>query len=414
MKIHDQSFPANRRGLSLLATILVCAALALATTLALFLVFRTEPDAERETAVRRSPMLVEVTPARKGDFRPQILSLGTVEAERDIRLSPRVGGEVVEVGPSFRPGHHVEKGDLLLRIDPADYEIALLQRRSELRQAKAELSLEKGRQEVARREVDLLREEASGLNRSLALREPQLETANARLDAARAAVRQAELNLERTHVRAPFAGQVLNRETDTGSQVQAGESLGRLIGSGEYWIFTTIPLRYARWIRTSVGEDGDEASRVRVRNRSAWPEGVFREGRVERVIGSVDEETRLVRVLVTVPDPLALQSGDGRPRLTLGSIVQCRMEGRKISSAIRLDRAYLRANDTVWVMAGGQLDIREVKVAFTDRRHAYITGGLADGERIVTTDLATVRDGAELRVSRRNGEAGENPRGAGS
>lgn len=397
MKTHDKTIFGSPSGLSPIATVLVCAGIAVVTAILLFILFQTEPEARRETAVRKSAMLVNVVNAEKGDYRPEIVGLGRVEPAREVQLSPRVTGEVVEVANAFRPGSRVSKGEPLVRIDPADYEIALARRQSELLQAEADLRLEQGRQEVARQEYELLRKETGGINRSLVLREPQLETAKANVKAARAAVDRARLDLERTTVRAPFDGQILRREANLGSQIEAGMAIGRMVGSEEYWVFTTLPLRHVRWIQPSTGE-GVEGSEVRVRNRSAWPEESFRKGRVDRILGDVDEETRLARILVTVADPLGREGTGDLPALTLGTIVQCRIEAREIPDAVRLARAHLRANDTVWVMKDGKLEIREVEVAFEDARHAYVTTGLEDGERIVTTDLSTVREGAALRL----------------
>ncbi|NBD37652.1 MAG: efflux RND transporter periplasmic adaptor subunit [Verrucomicrobia bacterium] len=398
MKTHDKTSFGPQSGLSLIATILVCAVIAIATAVVLFILFQTEPEAQRETAVRKTAMLVDVVTAEKGDYRPEIIGLGRVEPAREVQLSPRVDGEIVEVAKAFRPGSHVSKGEVLVRIDPADYEIALAQRQSELLQAEADLRLEQGRQEVARQEFDLLRRETPGINRALVLREPQRQTAEANVKAARAAVDRARLDLERTRVRAPFDGQILRRDVNLGSQIEASMPIGRLVGTEAYWIFTTIPLRHTHWILPSNG-GGANGSEVRVRNRSAWPEGSFRKGRVDRIIGAVDEETRLARILVTVADPLVREGSGDLPVLTLGTIVQCRIEAREIPDAVRLARANLRADDTVWVMKDGKLEIREVEVVFEDARHAYVTAGLEDGERIVTTDLSTVREGAALRLA---------------
>ena len=126
-------------------TLIVCTAILSVAAAAITVIFSTEPAAERSSARKQTAMLVEVSALESGAFRPTLTAMGTVRPEREIMLSPRVGGEIVALSKSFTPGGFVEQGEVLLQIDPADYEAALLQRSSELRQASADLELELGR-----------------------------------------------------------------------------------------------------------------------------------------------------------------------------------------------------------------------------------------------------------------------------
>ncbi len=398
----------NRKKTALLCSLILLAGIAVTAV-----IFFTEPTARREAATREGAMLVEVALARRGTFRPTIVAMGTVRPAREIILSPRVGGEVVELAPSFVPGEHVAEGTVLLRIDPSDYRNVLQQRRSELRQATADLNLELGRQNVARQDYQLLGEELSPENEALMLRKPQLNTARARVEAARAAVSQAELELRRTEVRAPFDAHILSREVNVGSQVSAGDRLGRLVGLETYWVETTVPAAKLRWI--DFPGPGKEGAAARVYNPGAWPAGTYRQGRMLSLIGALEEQTRLARVLVAVQDPLALrQDVSDKPALVIGSFVEVHIEAVEIEGVVRLDRDYLRQGDTVWVMRDGILDIRDVGVAFQDAAYAYIEGGLDDGEQVVTSSLATVTQGVKLRVEAAGAEAGRDPEAAGA
>ena len=379
-------------------TLLVCVAILLAAAVAITVIYSTEPAAERSSARKQTAMLVEVAAVEYGSFRPTVTAMGTVRPEREIMLSPRVGGEIVALSASFTPGGFVEQGEVLLQIDPADYETALLQRRSELRQASADLDLELGRQELARQDYEDLKGTISSEYETLVLREPQLNTARARVEAAQAAVRRAELDLERTRIRAPFAAHILSREANVGSQVSPGESLGRLVGIESYWVEAAVPVAQLRWIEFPT-ESGSPGAVARVRNRAAWPKNVFREARVHQLIGALEQQTRLARVLVTVADPLAHEPGSaGQPPLMVGSYVEVRIEGKPIENVIRMNRDFLRQNDTVWVNADGVLRIRQAEVVFSDERFVYIGSGLEESDRVVTTNLSSVFDGAELRL----------------
>lgn len=386
----------NRKAL---LTILACLVILAAGAGLTMLIFATEPEAQREGATKKSAMLVDVTRAERGSYRPVIEALGTVEPARDVMLGPRVEGEIVAVSERFVPGGLVEPGEVLLEIDPADYRSSLQQRRSELRTALADLAMEQGRAELAREEYELLGRELPEENEQLVLRVPQIESTRARVESARAAVAQAELHLERTKVRAPFRAQVLTREVNLGSQVEPGQTLARLVGVEEYWVAATLPLAQLAWLELAEGGEA-EGSEALVRQRSAWPEGVHRRGRLDRLVGVLEERTRLARVLVTVPDPLALEEENaGQPRLLVGSYVETRLRGRELPDVLRLDRALVRKDDTAWVMADdGTLAIRKLDIRLRDAEHAYVTAGLEEDDRVVTTNLATVSEGAPLRL----------------
>jgi RND family efflux transporter MFP subunit len=377
-------------------TLLICALLILAGVTALLVIFNTEPDVERESAVRESAMLVEVTGVEAGTFRPVIEAMGTVRPAREVTLRPRIDGEVVELAAEFVPGGEVAAGDILLRLDEADYRIALEQRQSELQQALAALDIELGRQQIAERDYRQLDKELQPENRALVLREPQLKSAEAAVRAARAAVAQAQLDLERTAVRAPFHAQVLSREVNVGSQVSTGAALARLVGLDTYWVEATIPLDRLRWL--TFAEQSAAGSSVTVRHRTAWPEGVSREGTLYRLVGELEGETRMARVLVAVDDPLGRAAGGGLPGLIIGSFVECRILGRPIENVVRIRRDLVRKGDTVWVMRNGTLAIQPIAIVFQDAEFAYVSEGLDADDRVVTSSLATVKDGIPLRL----------------
>jgi len=378
-------------------TLLTCLGILLVGGIVTFLIFSTEPAAERTGASRETAMLVDVTTVRRDTVQPRIQAMGTVEPSQDIVLSPRVSGRVLRRAASFTPGGYVEEGDTLLQIDPSDYENTLQQRKSELRQATSDLKLETWRHEIAEREYSLRSDTLTAENRSFAVREPQLDAAQSQVASARAAVEQAELALRRTTITAPFDAHVLGRNVNLGSQVAPGDNLGRLVGRDTYWIEVTVPMDKLRWLR-QPSED-DPGAPVRVRNRSAWPEGTYREGELFRVVGALEEQTRMARVLVEVPDPRADQpTHAGRPALMIGAYVETQIQGETLENVFRLHRDYLRDGDTVWVMENGTLRIRDATIVFRDETYAYVREGLRDGDQVVTTNLSTVSDGAPLRL----------------
>src|SRR3990170_113582 len=270
-------------------TLLISIVIPLISAVIIFFVFMTEPQAQRETATKKTAMLVDVVEVSRGNFTPTVVATGSVQAAKDIILSPQVGGEVVSISENFIPGSFVKKGEVLLQINPADYRNTLLLRKSNLELAKSNLSIEMGRQDVARKDFELIGQEMSPENRALVLREPQLESAKANVEAAQAAVNQAELNLQRTTIRAPFDAHIISRNTNVGAQLAPGAEIGRLVGMDEYWVVANVPMGKVNWLTFSE-ERSKAGSSVKIFSNN-WTSGQHREGKLFRLVGALDAQT---------------------------------------------------------------------------------------------------------------------------
>ena len=351
-------------------------------------------------------MLVDVIPAKKGTFKPVIEATGTVQPVEDVNLSPLVSGQIIRRDPAFTPGGFVKKNQVLLQIDPADYRNTLELRKSEFMQSQTTLDTEMGRQQIAEQDLQLIADDSlfgsnplSQEERQLVLRKPQLNAVKATIGAAKAAVDQANLNLERTTIRAPFDAHILSQNVTKGSLVAQGDILGRIVGTESYWVMATVPVSKLQWLRFP-NQNSDEGAAVRIENSSAWAEDAYREGYLDRQIGALDNQTRLARVLVKVRDPLATSKElAGKPKLMIGTFVEVNIQAEPLSNVVRLSRSYVRGNETVWVMKDNKLEIRKVKIVMTDDTYAYISDGLEDNEQIVVTDLSTVSNGIGLRTA---------------
>jgi RND family efflux transporter MFP subunit len=379
-------------------TIIISVVILMASVLITSIIFITAPEAQREGASKKTAMLVEVVEVTRDNYTPTVVATGTVQPAKDITLSTQVGGEVIKISENFIPGSFVKKGEVLLQINPADYRNTLQLRKSDLQLAKADLSIEMGRQDVARKDYELIGDELADENQELVLRKPQLESAKATIAAAEAAVQQAQLNLYRTTIRSPFDAHIISRNANVGTQLAPGAELGRLVGMDEYWVIANVPVSKVNWI--SFAEDEPNAgSDVKIVIDTSVKNGPFREGKLFRLVGALDAQTRLARVLISVPDPLARKSStDTIPPLMIGTFVEVHIQAREIKDVLRLNRDHLRQGETVWVLEDGKLDIRQVEVLFQDAEYAYIRNGLNDKDKVVTTDLATVVEGSGLRL----------------
>ncbi|MEQ8628653.1 efflux RND transporter periplasmic adaptor subunit [Ekhidna sp.] len=355
--------------------------------------FSTEPEAERESATKKTAMLVEVTSVQKGNFRPMIRATGTVQPSKDIMLGPRITGEVIIIHPNFVPGATVAKGQILVKIDPSDYTNNVSLAESNLQIAQSNYDLELGQQEAAENDYRMAQMDIdNNVNKDLLLRKPQLNIAKANLQRARAQLKQAQLDLERTEMKAPFDAHILSRSVNVGSQVSPGNEIARLVGVNEYWVNVNVPQSKVSWMNFDEQSTDED---VIIRNNS-WYEGQYRKGRLYKLIGTLTNQTRFAQVLIAVSKPM--QATEKQPALMIGTFVEVEIPAKELVDVVRLDRDHLRKDNTVWVMENGLLSIKKVSVLFQDDVFAYVIDGLEGDSQVITTNLSTVVEGAEVRT----------------
>jgi hypothetical protein len=186
---------------------------------------------------------------------------------------------------------------------------------------------------------------------------------------------------------------------NVGSQVAPNTALGTLTGSDEYWIELAVPVHLLQWICVPSGGD-EQGSAVRLSSASSGNGGLPRRGEVLRLLPDLEPEGRMARVLVSVPDPLALRPENaGATPLILGDYVSADVEGKGLPVAASLERRVVRDGQSVWVMnPDRKLEIRPVTVAFRNPGTLLITEGLEPGEQIVVSDLPAAIEGMMLRT----------------
>ncbi|PTB94543.1 efflux transporter periplasmic adaptor subunit [Marivirga lumbricoides] len=379
-------------------TIIISVIILVAATAVTLIIFMTEPSASKSGATKETAMLVDIETVQRGNFSPIFEATGNVQPAEDVMLSPRVSGEIVRRADQFTPGATVKKGQMLLQIDPADYRNTLQLRQSELMQAQSDLTIEQGRQDIARQDYQLIGDAMASMDESLVLREPQLNAVKASYKAAQASVNQARLNLQRTTIKAPFNGQIITRNVNQGSQVAIGDNLGRIVSTDEYWVVVSLPVSKLPWLKFAANETSNGSS-VKILDTKAWKKGSYRIGNLRELIGALENQTRMARLIVSVPDPLALQpENEGKPSMLINAFVEVNIEAEEIKDVVRLNRDFVRKNETVWVMKNNKLRINEVEIMLQDARYAYISSGLSDQDSVVTTSLATVANDVPLRL----------------
>ena len=338
---------------------------------------------------------------------------GTVQPSVQIDLVPQVSGAVVWKAPQLERGGFFAAGDLLVKIDPRDYELALERTRAEVAQAQFQYELAREEAEVARREWELL--DAAGEPSQLVLRQPQLRAAEAVYKAAQARLDEAQLRLERSKLYAPFDGRVRQTTLDAGQFVNAGQAVARIYSIEKAEIVVPVPDEDLAWFDVPMGHvevggaadvQGAGAERPgSVAGAEAIVKGWYAgrqyewRGRVVRTEGEIDPQSRMVRLVVEVDDPYGgIQSE--REALKVGMFVDVHIVGRQVEGVRVLPRLALRAGNTVWTAGrAGVLKVRPAKVVRAMDEDVVLRFDMAADESVVLSQLSGVTDGMKVRLA---------------
>ena len=368
---------------------------------------------EPETRIPEPPLpLVRVMPVALENLQLSVKSQGTVKPRTETTLVTEVAGRVLQVHPSFVAGGFFEEGDLLLAVDPNDYRQALIQARSAVAQTELRLAQEQAEAEIARNEwKDLGGGEASPLT----LRIPQVAEAEAALASARAAVVRAERNLERTRIRAPYAGRIREKNVDRGQYVTPGTPLAHIysVDFAEVRLplpdadlaFVDLPLVFRS---TDSRKPGPAVVlRAEFAGRSfEW------QGRLVRTEGEIDTRSRMVHAVAQVKDPYGRGEDPERPPLAAGMYVEAEIAGRTVEGVAVIPRTALRNDSQVLIVdENDRLQFRDVVVLRINDDQAIVGSGLSDGERVCLSNLSAVTNGMRVRIFGEEAEQDRTPDG---
>ncbi len=362
-------------------------AIPLAAILIAVFLMRTRPRAERRKPPVQTPV-VEATSLQRDSYRAMLPAMGTVQPAADITLKARVTGDILATHPNWFVGGRVQKGETLVTIDPTDYQIALAEAEAQVAQAESDLQLEKGRQDVAAREWALLAPDGGGsqLDRTLALRKPQLAAAEARVEAARARRNRAAIDLERTRLLAPFNGIILDRGANIGDQATPQLALAQLAATDSCHIVTPVPVTRLPHLDLPQGEQPGATASVR------WPNGTERNGHVIALLGSLEQKGSMAQLLVDVPI-----DSDAAP--LFGSYVELTIKGNELPPAYRIPRQALVDGETALLLSTtNTLRIAPVRALWNERDAVICDMQAQKGDRLITSGLAAPVEGMQLRT----------------
>lgn len=357
----------------------------------------TAPQAERRSPEPSVP-LVETIIAQTQTYPIVLRSQGTVSPRTQSTLVSEVSGKVITVDAALRSGGFFEDGQVLLRIDPRNYENAVTIAQSELTQAKLSLEEEKARAQQARQDWERLK--LSGEPDALATREPQLANASATVAAAEARLRQAQIDLARTEIKAPYAGRVLEKNVDLGQYVTLGSALAtiyavdyveiRLPVSNNQLEFIQLPEIYRgntqAFSEIPVAIQGQIGTRIHT-----W------EGKIVRAEGAIDAGSRQWFVVAQVEDPYG-RRGD-KPPLKVGQFVIAEIQGKLLQDVYRLPRTALQPDQqVVQVSAERTIHPKPVEILW-EATDEIVVRGLNQGDEIAVTKISLPVEGMRVRVA---------------
>jgi len=366
----------------------------------------------------------------------EIRGFGSARPHVRLKIIPQVTGTLVEKAPDFLTGKYVGKGQVLLRIDPTDYQLAVerAEKRIELlnaqlgRLSREEKNLQQSerieveRRDVAKRkvsrilqlletgaasddELDRVREallarraQLQNISNQLALIGPSRSQLRAEIAAAGVELRQAQTNLQRCTILSPVTGRVLSRLVEVGERVLAGANCGEIYGTDIMEVPVSISAGDLQWLdRESIDlfKQGrhlpsDESVRAEVRwLGQGLGQSVTWQGYLERIEAGLEAETRTATLIVRVINPQsgsARPSNDGKPMLEMNMFCKVTVFGKKLSKVYVLPRRAILADGSVYVVVDGRLEKRQIDVSRLAGEEAMILpgGSLDDGDRVVT------------------------------
>ncbi len=351
-----------------------------------------------------------------------VFGAGTVRPRAEIDVAAEVGGKVAWVAPAFQSGGRVGAGDVLFRIDDADYRNRVQQARANVAAQQVSLLQAEEEARIARSEYEGFQRRssdstASGQASPLTLREPQLQAARAALARDSASLADAELALSRTEVMAPFSGIVRMETVDLGQFVGPGQSVGRLYADDAVEVVVPLSDQDAALIsglwRLAAG-DGNR--RVSAGVSAEYGDVLYSwSGYVDRAETALDEQTRTIDVVVRIPRPMAggtpadhgtpgyedeeAFSTREAPPLLVGQFVEVRIDGASPERYFAIPRAALRTGNEVWALRGGNLvTIVPVRVLQRADELVYVTGNLEDGQQVVVSGVQIATEGMAVRT----------------
>lgn len=365
----DSPGPARQ---ALIATLI----LAVGASAALVIRFSGEKAVTTLDDLPRDRPTVVVASAREIPLRASATFAGRLAARRSVDLTPEIAGRLVDIKADV--GDSLSAGATAFLLDDRDARLATEDRRARL--AAAEARERQARRRSERRQ----RLGEAGISSPEDVEQAQLDgdVTGADLVVARQELLQAERQLEKTIIHAPWSGTVVARHADPGAWLSAGQNVLRLVDLSKVDVRVDIPASDA------VHLEAGDLIQVRF---PALPGETF-EGRVRFVASQASDEDHQFPVAIELP---------GAPRLGVGMIAEVDLELPRAGRGVGIPIGAIQRQDGepfVWLLDGDRVRRRSLVLAGARGGAAVVTAGLTAGDLVVVTVAAPLEDGLEVEV----------------
>ncbi|MBA6336758.1 efflux RND transporter periplasmic adaptor subunit [Colwellia sp. BRX8-7] len=356
----------------------------------LFFGFSSMKSPPEEKAEVDNTPIVAVEEVHVAPMNLTVKSYGVVQPKYETELVAQISGEVVELADVFVRGGFVAKNQLLARIDPNDYQAALIDAEATIASARASLEKERAQGQVAEQEWKRITDTSPT---ELSLRKPQLAQELANVKSAQASVLRAKRNLERTEIRAPYDAMIESRMIGLGSFVGTGTKVGKLLGTGVAEVRLPVADDQLQFL-ASQGEN----AQVNLLGTFAG-ENITWSAKIARSEGVVDNKSRMTYLVAEVKDPYGLKSQKNVNKhnpIRFGSYVKAEIFGISLNRAALLPR-YLVSNNRVAILdADSKLHYADIIIARQEGSNVIVTDGLKEGDQLIVSALDYPVDGMKL------------------
>ena len=357
----------------------------------------SSPEAKRRPPPAVNTINIEVETLGMQNIPIQLHAYGIVKPRTQSTLIAEVSGRVIVLSDKFRDGAFFKKDDVLLELDDADYLADIALAKADL--ATAEKDYQQELAQVEQAKEDWKRLNGTDKAPSLVLREPQRKAAQSRVDSSKAKLTKAQLNYQRTKIKAPFDGRVLNKNIDLGQVVSANSKIGEIYATDAIEI--TLPIKNTELALINLPEtyrtvsSSEQQPAVQIQS-SLYPQE-FWNGKIIRTSSSISDSTRQISVTALINDPygpIALN----RPPLKIGEYVTAKIQGKVLENAITIPNRAIYQGSYVYLFRDNGVYRTNIKIYWQDEQQAIIESGLKSGDVLVLTPLGQVSSGTPAKV----------------
>jgi len=362
---------------------------------------QSKPVAFKGHASSSSRLVVETEVLKEGSFTVMVESFGVVQARTNSELFALISGQIQSVSPRYESGAFFKKGDVLLTIDSADYAVAVQVAKGSLVNSELALAEEEARYDQAQR--DWKKQSKSIKATDYALRLPQLRAAKSNIETAKAQLTLAELNLERTKIRAPYDGRILNTFVNVGSVIGPNVQLAQIYSSDAIEVRLPVANKALRFINLPEQSKGNKQKlpQAFIENKLTEPPQIW-QGSVVRTEAAIDAASQQLYVVARIDDPFKNDKNKSRQPLKIGQFVRANIGGQQLEKVISIPNSTLYQGSYVYIVKDDRLQRQPVEVLWRDQKTSVIKSGLESGQHLVTTLLGQITSGTFVEVKNKD------------